>query len=412
MRAKRVLSLALALALVFSCAAGAEEIPTETPRDPNVTYCVEQGVLYPGVNEPFDPDAPLSKIQFIVMVSRALGLYDDGGTPLYLSKQGHFAAAAATALCNPLSYPEESWAAPITRYEAASICYQALAMFRGCVYNGGLTYVKCAGDFPGIPADYYPIINTMYTLGVMNGVDEFRTFQGWNGVTGAQGCAIVRRLLEPEARSVPALPTDFNALFGSCTTQYGGGISGYVSPYRENRVSNILLAGSNLHELVVQPGETFSYNAVIGNAGKAQGYLLASVLKEGEYEYGYGGGICQVSSTLFNAALWGNMTILERYSHGRKAAYLPAGTDSTVYYGSLDLKWRNDYGCPVKLVFSHDPEAQTVTMSLYGSQEVYRPTVSVDVVQSKRDANYYTLTRTADGVANYTCNSRYNVKKK
>lgn len=399
---RRLFFPALLLALLLSPSTAKADSESPIPAVNAIDYCLTQEIIRPETDGPLEAGAPLSKIQFIVMASRAYGLINDGGESLSLPQEGHFNAAAQTALIDPARYPVEEWALPISRYEAAVICYQAMVMFGGYVYESDPSYLNSAADRDSIPLEYRHIVNALYSQGIMNGVDDQRTFSGWDMITTAQGAALIHRLREEDVRVIFPLPPDFSQLLGSCTTYYGGGVSYGV--YRDNRIANLLKAGRALDGFVLEPGAAFSFNDILGNPGKAEGYLIAPIVDNAKSSMGYGGGVCQVSTMVFNAALGSNLPILERHSHSLRSAYIGPGLDSTIYYPTLNLRFRNDYAFPLKLVFTHDEKRETVTMAFYGSAALSLPRVSLAVTQSK---GVYTLTRQADGMVNYTALSKY-----
>ena len=109
-----------------------------------------------------------------------------------------------------------------------------------------------------------------------------------------------------------------------------------------NRRTNIKLSCQAINGTIVEPGQTFSFNQVVGNPTSDKGYLEA-------------GGNCQVSSTLYNAALESNnIEIIERNNHGQKVSYVPEGKDAAVAYGKLDMKFKNNTGSKIKLYMSSD----------------------------------------------------------
>lgn len=120
-----------------------------------------------------------------------------------------------------------------------------------------------------------------------------------------------------------------------------------------NRVNNIELAAKEINYYKLMPGEEFSFNNAIGRRTKDKGYEKAIIFvrtKTGTKEIlAYGGGICQLSTTLFNAAEKGGLEILERHRHSKKVAYVAAGKDATVSYGSADLRFRNTGLYPVMI---------------------------------------------------------------
>jgi vancomycin resistance protein YoaR len=115
------------------------------------------------------------------------------------------------------------------------------------------------------------------------------------------------------------------------------------------RRHNILLAASAIDGTVLLPGESFSYNRAVGPRNPDRGYRTAPVLRRGRLVPGVGGGACQVSSTLYNAALLAGAKILKRYHHSRPVRYVSAGRDATVWYGLFDLEFENTSEAPVVL---------------------------------------------------------------
>lgn len=119
-----------------------------------------------------------------------------------------------------------------------------------------------------------------------------------------------------------------------------------VSTNNENGTYNMSRALKSFNQVVIQPGQTLSFFGVAGPCGKAEGYKQAGVVGG----VGYGGGICQASTTLYGAAIRAGLTIVQRRNHSVPSTYVPIGQDAMVDYGSSDLKFRNDYDYPVKLV--------------------------------------------------------------
>ena len=113
----------------------------------------------------------------------------------------------------------------------------------------------------------------------------------------------------------------------------------------ENTIYNIKLASEVINGILVKPKEIFSFNKYVGPAEKADGYKESTIIANGVFVNGYGGGICQVSSTLYNAALLANLLIVERYNHsvyGEATKYVPLGQDAAIFYGFKDLKFKNN----------------------------------------------------------------------
>ena len=117
-----------------------------------------------------------------------------------------------------------------------------------------------------------------------------------------------------------------------------------------NRNTNIALAAKSINSVVLMPGETFSYNDLIGECSTRTGYKAATIYMNGELSTGIGGGICQVSTTLYNAVLRANLEIVERKNHSLGVTYVPSGQDAMVSIGSQDFKFKNNRDYPIKVV--------------------------------------------------------------
>jgi len=158
-------------------------------------------------------------------------------------------------------------------------------------------------------------------------------------------------------------------------------------PADANRASNIRLAARKINGYIVFPGQTFSFNETVGPRDKAHGFKEALEIVDGEFVPGIGGGVCQVSSTLYNAALLANMTIVERYNHSKPLGYVPMGRDATVVYGVLDLKFSNNTNTPIMImaqtvddqlhvgIFGQKPPAQSVELATL-EQKVIPPSIT------------------------------------
>ena len=116
----------------------------------------------------------------------------------------------------------------------------------------------------------------------------------------------------------------------------------------KNRSKNLELSASKINGLVLMPGEEFSYNKVVGKRTVEAGYKDAKIYSNGQVVDGLGGGICQISSTLYNAVLMADLEITERRNHYFKTSYVAAGRDATVVWGSIDFKFKNTRTYPIK----------------------------------------------------------------
>ena len=116
-----------------------------------------------------------------------------------------------------------------------------------------------------------------------------------------------------------------------------------------NRANNLTIAGEKLNEIVIAPGEIFSYNKTLGARTIEAGYKEAAIYVSGKVVNGLGGGICQISTILYNAVLQANLEIVERKPHQFLPSYAKPGLDATVAYGSIDFKFKNNRNYPIKI---------------------------------------------------------------
>lgn len=134
-----------------------------------------------------------------------------------------------------------------------------------------------------------------------------------------------------------------------------------------SRGTNIAIAARTINNTVILPGETFSYNKILGNTTKEKGYQLGTAYVGGKVVPAYGGGICQVSTTLYNAAIYANLEIVERYNHSYSVSYVSGSRDATVSYGGKDFKFKNSRTYPIKIVAS--AKNGVISVSLKGIKE-------------------------------------------
>ncbi len=135
----------------------------------------------------------------------------------------------------------------------------------------------------------------------------------------------------------------------------------------KNRSTNIELASSKVNGTVIMPGENFSYNTVVGRRTIEAGYKEGTAYIGGKVVPDVGGGICQLSSTIYNVALFANLEIVERSNHMFLTGYVAAGRDATVYYGSIDFVFKNTREYPIKIVT--DSKNGVCKVSIYGIKE-------------------------------------------
>lgn len=169
----------------------------------------------------------------------------------------------------------------------------------------------------------------------------------------ANTCKVIP-LTEAEAVAVSVNAVDY-VLAGTCTTSFQGSSAA--------RINNIRVAAGNMNGYVLPSGALASLDAIFLPRNASNGYKAAGVYSGGKLATGIGGGICQVSSTAYNALMNAGITVTMRYPHSSPISYLPLGTDAAISAGSKDLQFRNDYLHPVKLEAFVD--GMNVTVNVY-----------------------------------------------
>ncbi|CCL25624.1 TPA: VanW family protein [Clostridioides difficile] len=134
-----------------------------------------------------------------------------------------------------------------------------------------------------------------------------------------------------------------------------------------NRSINIKLATDNISNVLLMPGETFSFNKHTGKRSKENGYKSAPVIMEGEMEEDYGGGVCQVSSTLYNSVLYAGLEIVNVKNHTIPSSYVPKGRDATVADSGIDFLFKNNLKHPVYI--KNYVSGNQIVCNIYGSAE-------------------------------------------
>ena len=159
-----------------------------------------------------------------------------------------------------------------------------------------------------------------------------------------------------------------------------------------NRSTNIALAASKINGTVLMPGEEFSFNGTVGKRTAANGFKTATVYSNGQVTTDYGGGICQVSSTLYNTVLKANLEITNRINHTFTVGYVPIGLDATVSWGSPDFKFKNNRSYPIKIVAT--TSNKRLTISVFGLKEDVE--YEVELVSYKTGTIPYSTVYTTD----------------
>lgn len=159
-----------------------------------------------------------------------------------------------------------------------------------------------------------------------------------------------------------------------------------------NRATNVSLATNKINGKVLMPGEVFSFNGTVGKRTPQAGFKVAGVYMNGQVATDYGGGICQVSSTLYNAVLRANLEIVDRSNHMFEVGYVPIGTDATVSWGAPDFKFKNSRSYPIKIVTSSSNRKCVV--KFYGLKESEE--YDIEIVSYRTGSVPYRTTYTTD----------------
>ncbi|MBI2031386.1 MAG: VanW family protein [Candidatus Levybacteria bacterium] len=185
--------------------------------------------------------------------------------------------------------------------------------------------------------------------------------------TQPQTLAIVLpiKILKPKVTTEDANDLGIRELVGVGTSLFQHSIP--------NRIFNVTLASTRLNGILVAPDEVFSFNKALGDISAFTGYQQAYIILNGKTVLGDGGGVCQVSTTLFRAILDAGLPIIERQAHAYRVGYYeqdsPAGIDATVFSPSVDLKFKNDTGNYILIQTFIDPSILKLTFSLYGTRD-------------------------------------------
>ena len=181
---------------------------------------------------------------------------------------------------------------------------------------------------------------------------------------------------QPEITSQHLSEILYSNQLSTYSTNFGGSSA--------SRANNVKLAVSRINGTELMPGEEFSYDKTILPRNSQNGYMAAPVYVGNKVESGMGGGICQPSSTLYVAALYANMEILERHNHSLMVSYLPPGLDATIAEGVLDFRFKNSTEYPIKINASADKGVLTFTIMGYNPNNV-----KVEIIRSSKNGIYY-----------------------
>lgn len=163
----------------------------------------------------------------------------------------------------------------------------------------------------------------------------------------------VPRVISDKIASVSTLVSSFTTSFGSSSS---------------GRATNINLAAKTISGTLLLPGDTFSFNNIVGDTTADKGYQPAGVIIGDKIEQDYGGGVCQVSTTLYNTIMKMNLKPAERHPHNLPVSYVPVGTDAAISYGSLDFQFKNELTYP--LYIEGYTQGGKLTFNIYSNPAV------------------------------------------
>ncbi|GEN52525.1 VanW family protein [Halobacillus faecis] len=196
-------------------------------------------------------------------------------------------------------------------------------------------------------------------------VDQRKFIEEFYRYLNNKGSAVI------QTPTLPVHPRVDSELLATIRTKQIGQYVTYFNKNNHERAHNIRLAAEALDSHVVFPGEVFSFNQVVGKRTVEKGYKKAPVIVKGEVTEGIGGGICQLSSTLFNSVDKAGVKILERYSHSKRVPYVPEGRDATVSWYGPDFTFKNPYNQPL-----------LIRSKVYGGQMIVK-VYSSDVINTE-----------------------------
>ena len=224
-------------------------------------------------------------------------------------------------------------------------------------------FQKIHDDLAAEPADAYFSDDGKFTViddveGCDFDVTEAETI--WKDAEPAADVEIPIKLTFPEVTGDYLRSLLYRDVLGTMTT--------YFPKSNENRISNIQLACSKIEGTILYPGDVFSYNDALGERTEAAGFKMAGAYSNGEVVEELGGGICQVSSTLYSAMLYAyRVNTVQRVPHYFPVDYLEKGYDATVSWPKPDFKFRNDTDYPIKIVTHCNAEEKSLTIEIMGT---------------------------------------------
>lgn len=208
------------------------------------------------------------------------------------------------------------------------------------------------------------------TLNIISAIEKFELnrlgdHDSKNNTDDQVGAQLAIKTTKPKSELASTNEIGINELIGFGESFYAGSIP--------SRIHNVSLATQRVNNIIIKPGEEFSFNRTIGDISSATGYQQAYVIRNGMTELGDGGGVCQVSTTLFRAVLNAGLEVTKRLPHSYRVGYYEQnnqpGIDATVYSGEVDFRFKNDTNFPILIHGKSYPEKQYMTYSIFGTND-------------------------------------------
>lgn len=221
--------------------------------------------------------------------------------------------------------------------------------------------------------------------------EPFTVYPSENGIDFKISIEEAKSILGDQTAEEYTIP--LNILYPNVTTNMIGTeafpdlLSSYSTKYavsNRNRTTNLILAANKINGTVVMPGEIFSYNKVVGARTISAGYKEAPIYVQGKVVDGIGGGICQITTTLYNAVVYANLEVIQRTNHQFVPSYAPASRDATVVYGSIDFQFKNNRNYPIKLVSS--VSGGTASFQIFGLKQEDDCEVEISAYETGRSS--------------------------
>lgn len=235
--------------------------------------------------------------------------------------------------------------------------------------NGRVTTFKPSS--PGVSVDHEVLTSILRTK-----APSLLTSRSKNQIVSVP---LPTKIIDPEITTNEVNNLGIKELIGTGTSLFQHSI--------ESRIYNVNLAASRVNGILVKPGDTFSFDSALGDVSSLTGYKQAYVIENGKTVLGDGGGVCQVSTTLFRAILNAGLPIVERTAHAYRVQYYEEdsgpGLDATVYYPTVDLKFKNDTGHYILIQSVINLDTLRLTYNLYGQSDGRVSTVSQPVITSQ-----------------------------